>query len=430
MSVSQLSVVALRGLISGACKAVGLEIGEHAVDGVFGFFKTRLSDPSQKQKLALKRSIDRSWRALEIALAGESLLNRLDRAEDRAFREQIRTFLEAFAEEYPEEEHEFHRRALADLRKARKKGVLAERDAGDEECRAVVEYIRYADPTLALQAEWSHLTRLGGDLRSAGYEDLGQLVQIRASDGSCLIAVAVRFFFRQELTTDPQLFQGVMVDRVDALGQRLEQGFQGLTAVLQQQGERLESLLESVQAVVVETHAAVLDLQSELQRQGDATRHQVDAMYQAVQALQNRLDLGQRELRPRDSLSIRNETERQAVKEIIAQYRGMPAERRRELPALLNAIGKLEVAAGSFTEARRDFDTVAQLVGNDPARGEAHYNGYLAALESEQFDQALAELRQAVACDAERFAPFPLTKYQPLRILGAGGFGVTFQCRY
>jgi hypothetical protein len=40
---------------------------------------------------------------------------------------------------------------------------------------------------------------------------------------------------------------------------------------------------------------------------------------------------------------------------------------------------------------------------------------------------ALTELL-AVKLEAKRFAPFPVGKYQPQRILGTGGFGVAFLC--
>src|SRR5262249_59686987 len=40
------------------------------------------------------------------------------------------------------------------------------------------------------------------------------------------------------------------------------------------------------------------------------------------------------------------------------------------------------------------------------------------------------EPRAAARLDPARFAPFPLNKYVPQRILGAGGFGVAFLCRH
>ncbi len=66
---------------------------------------------------------------------------------------------------------------------------------------------------------------------------------------------------------------------------------------------------------------------------------------------------------------------------------------------------------------------------NRPPKAEAHHAAYRAALELRSWDEALAELRQAVAADA-RFAVWPATKYQVERILGAGAFGVAFLCHH
>jgi len=41
----------------------------------------------------LKGAADRAWRTLELALAGETVVTVADRADDRAFREQVRLFL-------------------------------------------------------------------------------------------------------------------------------------------------------------------------------------------------------------------------------------------------------------------------------------------------------------------------------------------------
>jgi hypothetical protein len=49
----------------------------------------------------------------------------------------------------------------------------------------------------------------------------------------------------------------------------------------------------------------------------------------------------------------------------------------------------------------------------------------------QQVDVFFDKLPLTEAADrAERFAPFPLSKYEPERILGAGGFGVAFLCRH
>jgi len=90
----------------------------------------------------------------------------------------------------------------------------------------------------------------------------------------------------------------------------------------------------------------------------------------------------------------------------------------------------LEVAAGSFDAAEKDFVAVAGLVADPQAQAEAHLNAYRAALETRDWDAALRELLQAVRLDARRWAPFPVGKFVPQRILGAGGFGVVFLCQH
>lgn len=428
MSVGHLSILALRTVLGGTCKVVGGDAGEGLANGVARFLASRLNDPSQAAVGALKRSTDRAWRAIEVALAGESLLGRLDRAEDRAFRDQLRAFLTAVAAEVPAHDEAFRRRCLADLRAARRDGVLLSGQLGDKTAQATASFLKFTDQTAALKVEWDLLARLAEQIHKVGYADLAELVRLRVGDGTSLLALAVRFFFRQETAADPMLFHGLMAEQIDQLSRRQDQAMRELGDALEKQGHRLESLLESIQAVVIQTHGAVLDVQAELQRQSEQSRQQFDALYQAVLALQARLDLANRELKPRDSLSIRSDNERQAVRQLASRYRSLPAEQRESLPALLNAIGKLEVAAGDFDAAREDFGAVARLVGGS-AGGEAHFNAYLTALEQGRLDDALQQYLQAVKRD-ERFALFSLAKYEPKRILGAGGFGVTFHCRY
>ena len=140
--------------------------------------------------------------------------------------------------------------------------------------------------------------------------------------------------------------------------------------------------------------------------------------------------LQRRELRPADSLSIRNDDERQLVKQLVARYRALPDEDRQQVPALLNAIGKLEVVAGDFDAAQQRLPGRGGDGEDDKAKAEAHFNAYQTALERRDFDAALKEFIEAVKLDAKRFAPFPVGKYRPLRILGAGGFGTAFLCRH
>ena len=264
------------------------------------------------------------------------------------------------------------------------------------------------------------------DLREAGYGRLAWLLAQRPQQGDGVLVAAVRYFFRRAIEEDPKLFQGLAFSQLERLGDAQEQGFTALAAAMTQQGERLEELLADVRVVVVETHSAVLDLQGQIEGQGG----QIQEIGQAVQKLLEQHQLHDREVRPGDSLSIRNDNERQLVRQVVARYRALPDTERRQMPALLNGIGKLEVVAGDFDAAQKDFQAVALMEQDNKAQAEAHYNAYLASLEKRDWPAAFQEFFKAVKLDAKRLAPFPVGKYHPLRILGAGGFGVALLCRH
>lgn len=411
--LQHLSILALRGVVEGTGKTLGLTLGESAVDNVVVYLKNHFLDHSLSLSRAMQRANDNAWKALEIALAGESLWNWLDTADNKAFRAQVRSFLEAAPlPELAGQGPDFRRQCLQELREARKQGWLSGSVETEALARRVGEFARFADPEAVLHAEWAAIEEMAGLCREAKYPTLAQLIGLRpGSAGLPLIVLAVRFFFRREIETDQQLFQGLAWTKFELLQAGQEQAFQGLAEALAAHGDRLETLLISVQTVVVETHGAVLDIQDQ------------------VTNLARKLDLMHRELRPRDSLSISNEAERQLVKQLVARYRALPEGERQRLPSLLNAIGKLEVAAGAFAEAQHDFEQVATLTQNRTEQAEAHYNRFGAALERGDLAAALSAMQQAAELEPAKYAPFPLHKFQPERILGAGGFGVAYLCR-
>jgi serine/threonine protein kinase len=423
-----LSSLALRQVVDGACAALGVkESGE----AVVGFLTERFTDHSQRLTRALQTASDNAWKALEIALAGDSLWERckaaVARAEDRAFAQQVRAFLDATPLPELAGKTTFRQKCLEELRAARKGQALA---AGTPDARQLAQgtadFARFGDPTSLVEAEWRLAVGLADQMKQAGYGSLAWLLAQRPQQGMSVLVVAVRYFFRRGVEDDQKLFQGLAFAKLEALGEAQERGFASLSAALAQQGERLEELLADVKAVVVQTHSAVLDLQGQMKGHGE----QIGQIGQAVMKLLEQHQLQRREVRPGDSLSIRNEGERQLVKQLVARYRSLPQGERQNVPALLNAIGKLEVVAGDFEAAQRDFQQVATLVADTGGKAEAHFNAYQTALERRDFDAALKEFIEAVKLDAKRYAPFPVGKYHPLRILGAGGFGTAFLCRH
>jgi serine/threonine protein kinase len=424
MSVFQsLSVVALRQLVSTAGNAVGLGT---TTDAIVESLTTRFTDHSQKLTKALQTATERAWKALEVALAGNSLLSRctgaLAAAEDRTFSAQLADFLKASplteASARPEYADLF-RRALQELRTARSRGLLTgERLPARALASEVGAFARFSDPQAVIDEEWKLVEQTAGELKE--YPRLCKILSARSKSGrsASILAMAVRYYFRREVETDQQLCNGLAIAKLDALQESQEKGFAALTDALTQQGRRLEGMLDDLlgKVEVIETTTA-------------DTNVRVRGLEEQFKTLLDQLQLQNREVRPSDSLSIRNDAERQLVKNLVLEYRALPEEQRRKEPTLLNSVGKLEVVVGEFEAAQRDFQAVAAMTPDPKVQAEAHFNAYQAALERQDWPEALVSLQQAVNLDAARFAPFPLERYDPQKILGAGGFGVAFFCR-
>ena len=427
--VAKLSTLALRPVLGGVVEAVlpGVEFGysDQAANAVEQFLVTRFTDPSKQLRSALSRASDRSWRAVEIALSGESFWSWLtDRGEDKAFRADIRTFLDSNPLQLPPgRDDAFRRAALDQLRAARKAGLIPGDDAPQYAAKQTTDFLRFASPAAVCDAEWRVMAEVAGHLRHYRHAALADLLELRPiSNQPPLLAVAVRFFFRREVETNPQLFQGLVYDQVDHVGQVLEAGLGRLQDAFQNYGERLLEVLALTETI----HANVLDLKTEQAKLGDGFRD----IFAAVFGLSEKLDrILERSLRQTDATSIRGGAERQLVKSVKEQFRTLSEPQRREAPALLNAIGKLEMAAGNYEEAHQDFRQVATMVNDRTDKAAAHYNAFLASLEKKDWTTALSELVEASRLDPDRFSLFPLDRYEPERILGAGGSGIVFLCR-
>src|SRR6185369_6564080 len=75
--LQHLSGFALQQLVSGACHALGVMAGSGAGQAVTDFLGKRFGDHSRRLSDALVRAADSAWRALEIALAGDSFWDRV-----------------------------------------------------------------------------------------------------------------------------------------------------------------------------------------------------------------------------------------------------------------------------------------------------------------------------------------------------------------
>ncbi len=422
-----LSSLALGGISIPAMEATGRVTG----GTLLGFVKDRFSDPTQLLQKSLQRANDRAWRAFEIALAGDSWWEQckvtLARGEERGFRNQVQAFLSSVTLNTPEEfGPSYTKECLQELQAARKANVLSGGSFHEEKLAQQAEAIsKLDDPQKLLRVEWKAIEFISMELNERGYKKLAQLLNLKPGGNSPLIVVAIRYFFRREVETNSELFQGLTYSQLEQLHASQQQGFAALANAIEEQGSRLEELLTDVQTVAVETHGNVLDIKEEMERQGQHLQELSEAIYQILQQHQ----LENREVKPADSFSMRGNVERQELRSLTKQYRAIPEEKRRQMPALLNAVGKLQVVAGDLEDAQRDFQQVATLVEDSSAQAEALANAAQAALEQRNWSEGLRCIVKAAELDPLRFEPFPLGKFEPLEILGAGGFGVAYLCR-
>src|SRR5262249_22173330 len=156
----------------------------------------RFTDHSQRLTVALQTANERSWKALEVALGGESLWDRckgaLARAEDKAFREQVRAFLDASPLTKASARYaEIFRNALKELRAARDGGLLTRGSLSPNElAREAGAFARFTDPLALLDCERKVVEGIADELREA-CPNLRKVLLARDGPNPSLLAVAV-----------------------------------------------------------------------------------------------------------------------------------------------------------------------------------------------------------------------------------------------
>jgi hypothetical protein len=268
-AVQSLSTLAVRSLFEGFCNSIGFPLGPAAADAASRFLTGRFVDHSQKLHEILGRATDRAWRALELALAGDSWWDRvktlLHSREEQAFREQVGAFLRVTPlDNLPFHPPAFRANALRDLRAARKAGLLAGSLDTATLAQQGAAFARYADPVAVLEAEWQTLGTLIEQLRGAGHRDLADFLALRPVAEMPLLVVAVRYFFRREMEDDPALMAALSFAKLEQLSSTQEAGFDALSSLLAKNTQRLDGLLEQALTLLTETHADVKEIKADL----------------------------------------------------------------------------------------------------------------------------------------------------------------------
>jgi hypothetical protein len=410
------------------------------------------TDRSQALPRALATANDKAWRALGVALAGDGLLDRIQvffaSGDDKGVREQVQIFLKDNAFSFDGTPDAFRRSCLDEFKRLRKAGSLSVQDFPHSEVACQAAAFRRHTDQLGLAEEARMAVKNVADALAKGYPNLSRLIRRPTPSGPPLLAVAFCYFFRREIETDAELARGLLYDgqrQVFASQQEMLASLEQLSAAqagafeevhraLDTLGGQLEGMIEQlirIEVIAVQTHMAVLDLQAELQRVD--SRHlsnfaEIRSLLEQVQQHLAQAGMQRGEVQPQHSFSIHDVNERRAVKALLARFRNLPPEEQRRVPALLNGLGKLQVGTGDFEGARKTFAEVANRVEGDVDKAEVAYNAYRVALEQRRWDDALQAVMEAAHCDPLRFEPFPLLRYRPQRILGAGGFGIVFLC--
>ena len=118
-----------KAAIQTVAESIGAPLGLQDTGKVAGevtnWLVNHFSDPSKKLPKALNDSIDKSWQVLEMALEGETFWQRVTASgQFKGFAEQVRHFIDE-TKRHGICDPMLNKKALAELRDARKKGHLA-----------------------------------------------------------------------------------------------------------------------------------------------------------------------------------------------------------------------------------------------------------------------------------------------------------------
>lgn len=281
---SRVSLFALAPLVSNACRAAGLGAVGEGVNAVAQFISDRVNDQSLRVVAALSEASDHAWRTLELALTGESVATAVDRADDKAFREQVRLFLlNSQFDGRAAADRDFTPRCLAELRAARTAGIFG----GDVDPNNLGDLTRFADPAGLLAAEWKVADDLATDLRTGGYPTLAVFLTLRPPGDPTavpLLAVAVRYHFRKSVEEDPKLFQGLAFAQLERLNKAQADGTAQLAELMSRYVERLETRLGELKDTALTTRAEVRELKATLTGSSPASGRREPAVREAERA--------------------------------------------------------------------------------------------------------------------------------------------------
>ena len=402
----------------------GLEKGSSAISDVVAAQYARHSTALPR---ALARANDSAWHTMSICLAGSECLDQIKAMlasdEHNGSWEGARLFLEDKNLGFECASIDERKKCLTELKEARKVNVLTAQDvSATDVAYQSANARRFNDPEDMQDGAEQLIGQIAEDLAKE-YPRLGALLGQRPSGVPPLLVSAFTFFFGREVEADHELARSLCFDGLRELFASQANALEEIGKALGPLGDRCDELIGRVIEHLGRSERGVLDIESELQQLGGLRRLAQDVLNREIHA-----GIHKGEVRSHHSFSIRDAEERAAVKKLLVRFGQLPTQQQGLVPALLNGLGKLQFGSGDFQGAQHTFIAVVEQAQSAAGQAEGHFNAFRAALEATRWDEALAAIQRAASLDPQRFALFPMERYQPKEILGAGAFGTVFRC--
>ena len=230
------------------------------------------------------------------------------------------------------------------------------------------------------------------------------------------------------------------VAELDRLGQLIEilQGelssFCDVAHSLKDQPGKIDALLKRMLKQDAKLQESVMLLRG-IGKQFERVHQKLDATHEVVSQIHGKLEQFLQSNRIATSvkdplhISVTNERERELILGYRSQLRDLPIELVRADDWLM--LGDGLAATGSFAEAQESHALAAVEARShaDLAKeAEAHFKAYRSSCELRRWNEALESLNAAIALHPTQYRLFD-PRYEPITILGAGGFGTVFHCR-
>ena len=275
------------------------------------------------------------------------------------------------------------------------------------------------------------------DILAPDYPNLAKLLRAPTPAGPPLLAAAFCYFFRREVETNDELAHGLFFDGLRQLTASQAKAFGEVGKAMAALGGQFDAVFEQL--------GRIGRRRGDERRRGHARRRTGPPGRNAA-AWRPAPGQRRRGARPLEQVQQqlgqagmqRGEVRPQAPSASAARTSGGRSRRcwpgsaicPRRSSGGCRRCSTVWASCRSGRAISRAPQTFAEVAGCGRTRGQGGgcYNAYRAALEERKWTRPWRRSAQAAALDRRRFAPFPLHRFEPRGILGAGGFGTAFLC--